>query len=110
MPPKACADCVHIRHGRAADPLSGIRLVSKKILELRARWQQELSTRATFEEQRLVGGHAFDFEPIAYPYCAHFSVPDPTASDTTPRFTVYEICARANPRGECAAFHSREQT
>jgi hypothetical protein len=107
MPAKACDDCVHIRHGRAPDPLAGIRLVSKKILELRARWQQELATRATFEEQRLVGGHAFDFEPIAYPYCARFSTPEPGQQEPARRFTVFEPCARANPRGECAAFQAR---
>jgi len=35
-----------------------VRLASRKVLELRAKRQQELTTRAAFEEHRLVGGFA----------------------------------------------------
>lgn len=108
MSDRHCAGCVHIRHGEPADPLEGIRLVSRKVLELRAKWQQELATRATFEEQRMLSGEPFDFEPVAFPYCAHYSqraVVDPVSGRA---HDVFVLCVVANPHGDCADWKGEE--
>jgi hypothetical protein len=96
----SCESCIHYRLTTPPDPLQGIRLVSKKMIELRTKWQQELANRAQLEEQRLDAGLPFDFEPWAYPYCAHYSeVESQTNGDPT-----WVLCAVANPNDECDEF------
>lgn len=103
----ACADCVHMREGVPPDPMEGIRLVSKKVLELRARWQQELESRAMFEQERLLAGDPFDFEPYAFPFCAFFSKDKVTDPVSGKEHALYVLCAAANPDGECAEFAAK---
>jgi hypothetical protein len=82
------------------------------MLELRGRWQQELATQAGLEEQRYLSGQAFDFEPIAYPWCAHYTQISETeaASDPDPiigRRKLYVLCVTQNTNGDCTAFAAR---
>jgi hypothetical protein len=96
-----CSSCTHFRLARPPNPLQGIRLVSSKALELRAKWQQELASRALLEQQRFEAGLPFDFEPLAYPYCAHFSRVEKTKEQD------FVLCAAANVHDDCAAFEPR---
>ncbi|MEQ9503301.1 MAG: hypothetical protein RIT81_40950 [Deltaproteobacteria bacterium] len=102
-----CANCHHIRFGEPANPLEGIRLVSQKVLELRAKWQQELATRATYEEQRMLSGEPFDFEPIAFPYCAHDSERDILDPNSGAKHDLFVLCSAKNPHGNCEDFSDR---
>ena len=102
-----CANCVHMREGVPPDPMEGIRLVSKKVLELRARWQQELESRAMFEQERLLAGDAFDFEPYAFPFCEFYSkekVVDPVSGK---EHSLFVLCASANANSDCAEFTAK---
>lgn len=101
-----CSNCTHRREGVPPDPLMGVRLVSQKVLELRAKWQQELQTRATFEQERLLAGDPFDYEPYAYPYCAHFSRIEGSGSNGGR--SLYILCAAANPNDDCEHFQASE--
>lgn len=103
-----CARCVHVRHGVAPDPLAGVRLVSKKVLELRAKWQQELETRASFEQERLLAGEPFDFEPYAFPYCHLLSTDEAIDPVTGNQRRLYVLCAAANPNGDCEKFQPQD--
>lgn len=96
----ACKACVHYRVATPPNPLAGIRLVSKKTIELRTKWQHELAQRAEAERQRLDAGLAFDFEPWSLPYCAHYSA----AESQRNGMPTWVLCATANPRGECERF------
>lgn len=106
MADEQCSSCTHRREGVPPDPLMGVRLVSQKVLELRAKWQQELQTRATFEQERLLAGDAFDYEPYAYPYCSRFSRIEDSGSKTGR--SLYVLCAAANPNGDCEHFQPNE--
>lgn len=103
---RPCSRCTHIRQGEPANPLEGVRLVSQKVLELRARWQQELATRATYEEQRLLAGEPFDFEPIAFPYCAHDSRRAVEDAVSGAKQRLFVLCSVANPHGRCEDFEA----
>jgi hypothetical protein len=103
-----CSKCVHIRYGAPPDPLAGIRLVSKKVLELKARWQKELETRATFEQERMLAGEPFDFEPYAFPYCDLYSKEKAVDPITSKERVLYVLCATANPKGDCRDFLASE--
>jgi hypothetical protein len=103
-----CERCVFHRLTPTPDPLDGVRLASTKLIELRARWHQELAERATAEDRRFVSGEAFDFPPISYPWCEHFSseaeVPDPVTGRIA---KLYVTCAQANPDGRCESFQEK---
>ena len=102
----SCDGCRHCRLATPPDPLAGIRLISKKMIELRTKWQQELANRAQIEEQRFDAGLPFDFEPWAYPYCAHYSqVESQTNVDR-----IWVLCSAANPNGQCEQFSPRSGT
>jgi hypothetical protein len=96
----SCDGCRHYRLVTPPDPLAGIRLVSKKMIELRTKWQQELANRAQIEEQRFDAGLPFDFEPWAYPYCAHYSEIESQANGDS----IWVLCAAANPNESCTRF------
>lgn len=96
-----------MREGAPPDPMDGIRLISKKTLDLRARWQREREARAMLEQERLLAGDAFDFEPWAFPYCAFYSddtVVDPVSGKA---HALYVLCAAANADGGCEQFRAR---
>jgi hypothetical protein len=101
-----CASCVHYRLQEPPDPFAGIRLASSKMLELRNKWQQELATQASLEEQRYLTGQTFDFEPIAFPWCRHHSERSSAALDPVSgrRHTAYVLCVQQNPEGGCSDF------
>lgn len=62
---KRCDTCVHYREPSPPDPFAEVRLVSKKVLELRSKWRQEMVSRARLEYQKLISGETFQYEPLA---------------------------------------------
>lgn len=100
----ACQNCVHYRMSDPPNPLAGVRLTSAKALELRAKWQKELSERALLEQERREAGDTFDFEPIAYAYCAHYSKEESGGE----RLNTWVLCDVANPNDECSFFEATQ--
>ena len=95
---RTCESCTYYRPGNPPDPFAGVKLVSKKTLELRSKWRQEMIARARVESQQLRSGEPFDYEPFAVPWCEHYSRPPEGAADG-PR--VYVPCQRQNPDADC---------
>ncbi len=82
--------------GEPADPLFGVSLASSKVLALRSKWRQELKARAILEREFLIAGDSFGFEPIEFPYCAHFSRV-PWANQSSGQPPEFVLCERVNP-------------
>lgn len=99
---RSCEACTHFRKAKPGDPLAGWRVQSPKIFELRSRWEKHLAERALFEQQRFEANLAFDFEPQAYPYCAHYSKEYGTTSAGRP--LQFILCDRQNPDKDCPDF------
>ena len=74
------------------------------MLELRTKWQQELATQAALEEQVYLSGQGFDFRPVAYPWCEHFSRDKARDPISGAERLLYVLCVERNPDGLCTAF------
>ena len=98
----ACLNCVHYRFSDPPNPLRGVRLTSAKTLELRAKWQRDLSELAMGEQEAKEMGQPLDHEPVAYPYCLHYSLEE---SGGEP-LTLWVLCETANSNNECFHFES----
>jgi hypothetical protein len=96
----ACLDCIYHRIAEPPNPLAGVRLSSARAIELRTKWQKELSERALLEQERRESGLPLDFEPVAYAYCEHYSEEE---SGGKP-LTTWVLCDVANPNDECNDF------
>src|SRR5688500_16953318 len=101
----SCPNCIHYRFSDPPNPLAGVRLTSAKALEVRAKWQKELTERALLEQERRDAGDAFDFEPVAYAHCLHFSREE-SGGD---RLNTWVLCDIANPNDECSVFVARDK-
>ena len=99
----SCDECAHFRLATPPNPLAGITHVSPKLIKLHTEWQRELANRALAEQQRLQLNTPFDFEPWAYPYCAHFSGTESEAAGQK----VYVLCEQANAEHDCQMFVER---
>lgn len=96
-----CARCIHYQWGVPVDAMMGVRLSSGRAMALREQREQELAAQATLERQRFDAGLPFDFEPIAFPYCARVSrLPwDEEHAGEPPEFV---LCERAQGSPGCA--------
>ena len=101
-----CIKCIYLRRGNPLDPLEGIRLLSSKVLELRAKWHQEIEKRSFNEEQMIDQNAEFNFEPITTPYCLRFSRLDPAPGEEP----VYQLCYYANRDNTCKDFTPAEES
>src|ERR1017187_1272196 len=93
-----CKICVHYRPPNPPDPFVGLRLFSKKTVELRSKWRQEMVTRARAEYQKLESGEPFAYEPFAVAWCDHYSRPPEGSGDDA---RVFVPCSRQNPNDDC---------
>ena|ERR1700693_1522345 len=100
----ACLNCVHYRMSDPPNPLAGVRLTSAKMLELRTRFQKELSELAMGEQEAKETKQPLDHQPVAYPYCRHYSLEE---SGGEP-LTAWVLCEVANPNDECSHFEARQ--
>jgi hypothetical protein len=100
---RRCDRCVHFQFANPPDPFTGIKLASKKVVELRSKWRQEMVSRARLEYQKLISGEPFNYEPIALAWCRHFSkaADDP---DSAVSQRLFVPCDRQNPSDDCEQF------
>ena len=92
-----CDACVHFREPKPVEPFRDIRLASKKMMELRTKWREELVQRARLEHQRLLSGDLFFYEPVALAWCGHYS----RITDDERSFVP---CDRQNSDDNCPGF------
>jgi hypothetical protein len=102
-----CEACIHYRKAKPADPLAGWRVLSSKIFELRSKWEKHLAERAMWEQQRFESALPFDFEPIAYAYCALYTGKSGAGATGAP--LRYELCADKNADNDCKEFAAKEK-
>jgi hypothetical protein len=103
----ACPACSYFRKAKPADPFAGWRVLSPKIFELRSRWEKHLDERAMWEQQRFESWLPFDFEPLFYPYCQHFT--DQNGKGPNGQPLQYELCSKRNPRADCKDFDAKKE-
>jgi hypothetical protein len=103
-----CHDCIHFRKAVPPDPFAGWRVLSSKIFELRAKWEKHLADRGLWEQQPFESGLAFDFEPLAYPYCDHFTNKSGVSPAGAP--LRYWLCADKNADEDCKQFVTKKAT
>jgi hypothetical protein len=100
---RRCDGCAHYRLPNPVDPFRGIELVSKKVLELRSKWRQEMVSRARLEYQKLISGEPFQYEPIALAWCGHYSEQVDDLDDAVGT-RVFVPCDRQNPNDDCPQY------
>jgi hypothetical protein len=72
-------------------------------MQAQLQWEQSWTQRAKQEQLRVEAGKEFVYEPYAYDWCQLFTdrrdrIINPTTGEL---LTVYVICNRQNPRGDC---------
>lgn len=127
---RICRFCVHYRMRPNMTLFSAGDLAAPGVLKARNQWDQQRTQRAFQEEQRLLNGQPFDYEPHHYPWCDRFTRHElvekaragdegalrqlieeggaslnPVTGDITP---LYILCAWMNEHEDCESFAPRK--
>jgi hypothetical protein len=126
---RVCARCRHQRTRPRPALFSPAELTSAEVLKAQLELLQQERQRAEAEQRRFFAGVVFDYEPYNYPWCARYTpleqvqqardgdeallrqlldageaVFNPVTAELN---SIYAICGRRNPRGECEGYEPR---